>query len=723
MKILKTLSFFTFFGLTNLIACGPGNFYSTFAQDNYYDFLPSKLINIDAENPLYSFTSGGSSFAYNERVTYYAQLKKEFNVQEWYEYFHKKMSKKELEELFYSEHSTLLKRYEKLAKKIDNPFFEKYLNLVAKQLKNVSGYEKHTYSSSTLSEEALGAFTEESDSFLKLRYLFLSMRLAHYGGDYKRSLSIYDKHYIEVAKVKSVVVEWIDALRAGALQHLGRSLESNLLYVKIFKKNKTNAHLGYYDFKVKNDKSWKALLSSTKNSDEKAIFYFLRALKWEGSPLHEHEVLAKLAPKSIWFERLTYMLMQEFQEDVFAYENSEDKKNKYILEERKVYVLKEKRFLETMSSLKSPSFFDLYSQVYLSLLKNGKLSEKQRTRLEKLSGAKEKVYLNLLTYIEALKELDRSKQKELSIHFEHLSKKLTQPLEESLFRYTALHNSRVYPSLSAKAFYSKMFSDKSGMYTWQMSRDSIRADSFESYVEEKNRNFYEERLFKESMKILEKGDVAKTLALLYSKEGNFKKADHYLKQIPKLNRTTSYNPFNVSLSGNNRKSGKKEYKQRKFVSTMLNIEKSLKKNPNSAMDHFLYANGLYNSSWFGNSPMFSSIWRTTTSIDPERVKHVIQQLDLAQIEYKKALKYATKKEFKAKIAYQLLKIEFNKKILLPNSVYLPEFGSSWNSITLKDYVTESKSLRISFLNYEKQYKRTKFGKEIIGSCVTFSYFR
>ena len=723
MKILKTLSFVSLFSFSSLSACGYGGFYGTFAKDNYYNFLPTKLVNIDVENPLYSFSSGGSGAAYNERETYYSKLKRVLNVQEWHEYFHESLNEKELEELFYSNNSTLLQRYGNYAKKIKNAAFEKYLKLVDKQLNNVSGYgEKHTYSNKLLSQEAEEAFEKETDAFLKLRYLFLSMRLAHYGGDYKRSLSLYAEHYSKVASVKSVVVEWIDALRAGALQHLGKKLESNLLYAKVFKNNKSNAHLGYYDFKIKSDKEWKALLSKAKDNDEKALFYFLRALKWEGSPLHEHEILASIAPHSIWFERLTLMLMQEFQNDAFEYESTKKKNNIYVKEARKVYELKEKRFLKTMSSIKEPSFFDLYCEVYLNYLKTGTLEQKHFSQLSKMAKGNEKDFVELLSYLEKGVHVDKASQKSLFEAFSKLNNKVSPALQESLFNYTALHNISLYPESSAKRIYSVIFSDKSGENRWYISRDSIEATSFEAYVEEKNRNFYEEKLFKESMKILEKGDVAKTLALLYMKDANFEKAQHYLSQVPSLQRQTDYNPFNVSFSGNNRKVKGKGYTQKKFLDTMMNLEAALKVKPNSAMDHYLYANGLYNSSWFGNFPMVATIWRTTTSIEEERVPYIQKQLLHAKKEYVSALKNATKKEFKAKIAYQILKIELAENVFLKNPLYMPEFGSSWHDKTVKDYVLKSERLKEVYGEYEKAYQETKFGKEVIGSCATFSYF-
>jgi len=681
-----------------LTACGMGSFQSYFSKENYYNFLDASLVGLNESNPLYALTSYGKVRTYAIRVEYYNAIKRKLNVKEWHEYLNGKLSVKEIDELLYGEQGTLMERYKKYEKKINNASFGRYLDFIGKS--------------------DLKVIEQEKDLFLKLRYLFLNMRKAHYSGQYKEALEIYEKYNTSVVGVKSIVHEWIDALRAGAMQHLGQDVESNFLYAKVLE-HKTNAYLGYYDFKVKNDGQWNALLSKTKTTDEKAKLYFLRALRWEGSPLLEHELMASIAPKSIWFERLTYMIMQDFQEKAYAYEVDNNKDNQYVKEARKVFNLKEKRFLKTLSTLEKPSFFSLYSQTYLALLREGKLDAKRVANLEKVANKKEKQFVAILKYLEKTIHVNKENQKVLYASLAELSKEVSTDLKASLFNYTALQTAKVYPAMSAKRVYSKIFADTSTSNQYFISRDSILADSFEAYVEEKNRNFFEKKLFKKSMHILEKDGVARTLATLYIKDGNFKKAQKYLDQVPKLNRRTEFNPFNVSLSGNNRKVKGKGYDQRKFVKTMLKLEESMKKNPSSAMEHFLYATGRYNSTWFGNFPDSASIWRTMRGFDEEEAMHIMHNFITIEKEYELALKYAKDDEFKAKIAYQLLKIKFNKEILLKNKRY----NNGYYYKSLKTKILKSDILKDAYAKYVSNYKNSNYGKEIIGACATFGYFK
>jgi len=137
------------------------------------------------------------------------------------------------------------------------------------------------------------------------------------------------------------------------------------------------------------------------------------------------------------------------------------------------------------------------------------------------------------------------------------------------------------------------------------------------------------------MKILHKDDIANILGTLYLQENNFQEAQFYLRQVPQQNLFTPYNPFNVSISCSNRSKSKKTYSQKQFVETMLRIESTLEKNPKSARDHFLYANALYNKSWFGNFPMSSVLHRSPYLKKGERLPKTTNLIQ-AQKEYELA---------------------------------------------------------------------------------------
>ena len=724
MMKIWTILLIALLSFTKLIACGGGGYFNAFVKDNNYDFLDASLINMEEKNPLYKLAEY-RIYSYNKRVEYFNVKSHEYNVNEWQNYFENKLTIKEVDSLFYSEINSLEQSYDIYKNKIKKVGFKKYFNYIVDQQKNVQGYDKVKISSKLLIKRGLKALRVEEDKFLKLRYLFIVMRLNHYSENYVETLAIYKKYYNEVKEVDSIVFEWIDALRAGALQHLGKDVESNLLYGEILKHNKTNPHLGYYDFKIENDNQWKNLLAQSKTVDDKALFYFLRALKWEGVPLVEHRKLAKIAPDSIWFERLSYMILQEFQAKYLDKE-SVDKNDKYERTNYQSYLEKKAYFLETLSQLKQPKFFSLYAKVYINVKEQEHLNEldKKFKELNALATPKQKIIVDMLKYVNGVRAITSTKKGENKALFSHLTTLLKEaPAEkrEDIFAYTAHFMAKLYPENSAEQRFSKHCSvlKTNGYSSVAGHMDVILADDFERYVEKRDRSIYEKRVFKVIMGSLAKNDVAKFLTILYTKDGNFKKANHYLKQIPKLNRETEFNPFNVSLSGNNRKVKGKGYGQRKFVETMLKIEQAIAKEPTSAMDHYLYANGLYNSSWFGNFAMAGSVDRSVTSFSKAEAEHILKNFIKIEKEYRLAEKYAKKPEFKAKIAYQLLKIEYNRFLIEHEA---EDYGVYVSYFDTKE-LTKSQKFTEAITKYKEQYSNTKYGKEIIKKCATFRHFK
>ena len=722
MRVFKILFSILFIGSTNLMACGGGGSNHTFLKDDYYNFLPKVSIGTDEENPLYNFSKGIRG--YSDRVDFYKKKSQDLNLKEWENYFDKKIEYNQLQKLFYSEKKSLLARYTQSDIK-DSPAFSRYIHFVAKQSKYAEVYDEAKLDYTNIIKEGKRLLDEEKNNFLKLRYLFLVMRLEHYSKHYTEMFTLYNQYYPSLKEVNSIVIEWIDALRAGALEKEGKQLEANLLYGKNLK-NKTNAYLGYYDFKIKNNKEWYRLLKKLKTADEKAVFHFLRALKWGGAELKEHRMLATLAPKSVWFERLSYMIMQELQNNLYEYALSEYKENPYLKEEHKNYLAKKSYFLGTLKSLENPSFFSLYVPLYFNVVEHHRLDKDEFKRLQSaVLTQQEQHYVYVLEYlndVSELKSLEKSAEEKLFASLEKLSKEASVSEWASLMGYTANHLSMLYPKNSTEQILTKLYSQNAEFYSWNIikSLDTVSAKNFEKYVESTERSYYEKEFFKLTMKSLARKDVAKILAILNSKDGDYKNSQKYLKQVPKLNRKTIYNPFNVSLGGNNRKvMSKKGYTQRKFVKTMRKVQKALLKDPTSAMDHFLYATGRYNSSWFGNFPTVAWIYKKTTYIEPDEAVQIAKRMREIEKEYSLALEYAKDAEFKAKIAYQILKVKSNLVLLdrLQHEKNFYFWDYSENQLVLSAPFTKEIN------NYKTTYATTKFGQDIIKKCATFSYFK
>jgi len=200
-----TILFITLLSFTKLTACGGGIYLNAFVKDNNYDFLDASLINMNEKNPLYHL-AGSGAYGYDERVAYFKKKSHKLNVEEWQNYFGNRLTFKEIDALFYNGEKKPLP-YKTYKNKVNNKSFKKYLSYLRDQQINAQGYEKVKISSETLIKRGLKALKGEEDSFLKLRYLFLVMRLNHYSKNYTKTLSLYQKYYNEVKEVDSIVFE------------------------------------------------------------------------------------------------------------------------------------------------------------------------------------------------------------------------------------------------------------------------------------------------------------------------------------------------------------------------------------------------------------------------------------------------------------------------------------------------------------------------------------
>jgi predicted transcriptional regulator len=721
LKILTIISLFQL----NLLACA-ANWHTMYLQDEYYHFLDPIMLNVPPNSPLYKLS--GRYTAHNARFEYFKNVKKKRNIQEWKHYFQGYFTEKEVEILFYGNNS--IKNTAKAYK--DNrqfPAFSKYIVFLDKQNKLAQNQDKNA-SYFNIMEEGEKLLKEETDTFLKERYLYLLMRVYHHKTNYHKMFDLYS-NYKHILNPSTPVHEWIDALRAGAYQHLHQPVLANQLYAKIFRDNKTNAHYGFYDFKVHNLEEWRQLLHQAHSKKEIALYHFLRAMRGGNEPLFELQKIAYLAPNSVWFERLVYIVAQKLENKRYEIMVHAGKHDKFFKAKVRSYKLQKNHFLNVLNHLKQPTFFTLYTQLYFNLLDYNSLKKENLKKLASLANKKQKMYVQLLNYMYAIHQLNSDDQEEQALLYRELKPLLPQlkkKQQQSILRYTLLQISTLNDTATLEQKLNKLYAQK------QTSRKNILkilnfedATLFEHYINNKQRSFFEKKVFKTSMKNLGRGDISKILATLYLNENDFEDAQFHLRRIPRKNVFSPYNPFNATINGSNRTLSKTTYSQKRFAETMFRLQKKLEKNPHDAREHFLYANGLYNKSWFGNFPM-SSVFYHTVQLTKGKPLPLSTNLDFAESEYQLALKYAKKENFKAKISYQLLKIEFNRAISNTHQYKkkmweMPRFGDQFNGTENVIYLLQHSPSFVSAIeDFKAEYRHTDYGKEVIKRCVTFNYF-
>jgi len=443
--------------------------------------------------------------------------------------------------------------------------------------------------------------------------------------------------------------------------------------------------------------------------------------------LSRFKLLAYTAPNSNEFYYLNYKLMEEFQ---YLHFHIKIKETHVISEKKDLFIREKNIFIKILNSIKEPSFLTLYSKLYLETLDSKRLKHNDLMKLYTLASKDKQPYVQLLSYVDSLNQLNS-----ISITDQNnLHKKLTLLLiglpkkqQTYILRLTALQLLPLYDKGSIEFEFNKLFAQMS-----TISRDDIlhvlnysNANIFKKYLMKKRRSFFEERVFKAAMHALKRNDIAMILAKLYMQEGDFDEARSNIRQTPRSNLFSKYNPFSTSIELDNKRVYNKSSDLRKFAETMSRLEEKFKdkveKKPATAKDYYLYANGLYNKSCFGNFPM-SSVFFQNDNIYKNSTPPTCN-LQKAYRAYEHALQISREDKFKAEIAYQILKIEFNmartdSKNYPKNIKKMPKINEKENIIL---FLKSSRSFIEAIKDYKSDYAHTEYGQRVIKESILFSY--
>lgn len=148
------------------------------------------------------------------------------------------------------------------------------------------------------------------DSFLKLRYGYQIVRMAHFAGKPQDSLKYYQQ-LIDPVKVNSVIAGWCLRLKIGALRKTGKVAESLVQSSLMFDQNPAMMDEAYNDFAdpVPNptDHLWSDCLRIAGNPHRQATLWMLSGLQEERIRLEPLAKMVELEPGS---PRVEVMLMR-----------------------------------------------------------------------------------------------------------------------------------------------------------------------------------------------------------------------------------------------------------------------------------------------------------------------------------------------------------------------------------------------------------------------------
>lgn len=217
-----------------------------------------------------------------------------------------------------------------------------------------------------LIDQGIEAFKKTESHYIRLRYAYQIIRLAHYRKDYPNVLSLYDYLMPQVDNDASIIEDWIEGHRAGALLSLGRNVEASYIFSKIFENCPSKSESAFQSFTIRTDEEWEACLQLCQRDRERATLYVLRAQAADSKALQEMEKIYILDPENRHLEVLLVREIRKLEKDLLGSGfNSQRDHNRRLGFPRSfagTYVIDMRRFLTQIvkeKKVKRPAFWQV----------------------------------------------------------------------------------------------------------------------------------------------------------------------------------------------------------------------------------------------------------------------------------------------------------------------------------------------------------------------------
>jgi len=589
---------------------------------------------------------------------------------------------------------------------------------LSKQLENISNSRK-----------------KEKIEFLKIRWIFQEIRAYYLLGQYQKGIDFIDNEFKYSATIGSMFYRII-GYKAACLYKLKKYAASNLIYAKIYDEYQQGRISAFESFHPQSEEEWKVTILNAKSVREKELLWHLFGVYL--NPLRGMQELIQLNPKSEFIQlllmrsinitevKLLNNPLYDGQDEMYNWSSDDAYYSEYpgnpvnswkSIDKENVKQLVD--FVEENTKLHFTNDGVWYvSAAYLNWLIGN--YEKCESWIKEGQTFAEKTEI-------CLAQLNNIK----SIVYTSKINKIQKKDESYVLNLITAISSKSYPALRSentvrwiKTHFSKLYS----------AEDPIRAELCKSNVDEfykKEENIQQMIDFMNQPNVTEWDKYIITnyflkISELYEIQAVQKAMNHDFissATIFKKNAASGAgellgNPFNIRIKDchdcDHAMPQKVVYTKLGFVEKMIELSQkaiSEKDTQERANNYFLYANGLYNMTWYGNARVFSATsinWNYQESNRFDRYSFKKSQevgayysMKEAEKNYLLALSLSNNKEFKAKCVWMLAKCEHNA--WLENS-----WGEGSGDFEAGKY--------FKIMN---TYKDAKYYKEVIAQCGYF----
>ena len=183
-----------------------------------------------------------------------------------------------------------------------------------------------------LIDQGLKIFLRTKSDYIRLRYAYQIIRLAHYSRQYERTLELFDYLMPKIDHDPSKIEFWILGHKAGALLKLGQPVEASYLYARVFLNSPGKRESAFRSFHIRSDEEWKQCMLLCQDDQERATLYAMRAYMRDSKALEEMEAIYQLDPASPYLEVLLAREIRRLERHLLGLEfnDKRDKNKRYF---------------------------------------------------------------------------------------------------------------------------------------------------------------------------------------------------------------------------------------------------------------------------------------------------------------------------------------------------------------------------------------------------------
>ena len=619
-----------------------------------------------------------------------------------------------------------------------------------------------------LIKNGMQLYTVAKKDFLKLKYSYQFLRLAHYSGRYSDVINWYDEYAAKTTS-SSVLQPLCLALKAGALFHNGQQKGAAYLFSKVFAASsakRVSNFLGF-NWSVDSKADKKDYLALCKNDNEKAAMLSLFALNSSEDKLADMKEILQLNPSSEELEVLVVREINKLEEKYLTpsmqkipggkafYFTWEDESRDSVMKANEQEVIALASFLNNAAQTKPVTNAGLFetAAAYAAYMSRDYANAKNYLAAAQKMQLTQKVkdqwaLTNLLVTINEKEKIDAAFEEQLLPSLQWLDEKVRSEKAETLNYWQVQQWRSIYRNVLSEVL-AKRYHQQSdltketlciGNADWMMKgqqdyygsqngveylRNKLMSKDVENLyalINNKQPSKFESYLI--SKNSVTKKEVVDFAGTSYLREYDYAKAIEWFKKSADK-KIINKNPFaDLLFDREEQLSSEKKFSITKlaFAQQMLKLEQAAKQPATAAKCYYKLALGMYNITYYGHTWELVQYYRSGSDgyAIPDNATGFQKEYYgafKAQSYFEKAMNASTDKNFEARCLFMMAKCA-QKQVHQPQ---YSEYSSNWDQYDVADkaYLPLFKNNKY-FPQFVKEYGSTAFYKEAYNSC---SYLR